>query len=654
MSSSGKRKRAPFTHRPQRVAALVAPLVFAALLCGCGPSVEQQVKPATEPDTTAGTEGNCDAKVEIFISPTGNDANAGTAKAPLKSFDKVLEKVTSLPPDWSSDVVVFVEPGDYELQSTIRLGPEHSGRNGKKLIFKANGGPGSAVLIGGQRLDPSKWQAYRSGIYVRDLGGVESVEMIYENRRKARKARLPNFRQLPDFPATDGDYFKAKKVGRGEPWLTPQPEDIGHDLLQAIQGDLAKGVKHYLVVFGHGNRDWHKWIHPISEIDLGRSRIVVSEPKPILNQRADDHSNRYYVEGGLRFLDAKGEFYFDDRNDRLYYMPYGDIQDSEIIYSTVNNILKIEGAENVVFDGLQFTCSAVLEHTDSSYTWSDPDAAVALESSRSISILNCRFYSIGQSAINLRNSSGNTIIGCAMSYLGQSGMKLEFSDNNEIRDCLIHDIGLRRLYCEGVALHSSRDNTIRHLEICNSARYGITLRARVNKETGLSNRPTTGNVLEYIKMLDVNQDSGDTAGLHMAMINYPSGPNYTNTCNQITIHRSIAQPDITDEWKPTGVYLDHPKAVMNQSLSNIEVTDYDPRYPGYDPKRFKGLYGPDARTSDRERQIYQNRPHNNRSSTKFNCSWSPDFDRKHMEYEKIGLTDTFPREFLRAGSQGTD
>jgi hypothetical protein len=85
--------------------------------------------------------------------------------------------------------------------------------------------------------------------------------------------------------------------------------------------------------------------------------------------------------------------------------------------------------------------------------------------------------------------------------------------------------------------------------------------------------------------------------------------------------------------------------VMNQSMKNIEVRGYDPRYPGYVAKRFKEASGKEDRTSDRQRQIMQHRFWNNESSTKFNCSWKEDFDPKHMEYSKIGLTDEFPQEY---------
>ena len=43
----------------------------------------------------------------------------------------------------------------------------------------------------------------------------------------------------------------------------------------------------------------------------------------------------------------------------------------------------------------------------------------------------------------------------------------------------------------------------------------------------------------------------------------------------------------------------------------------------------------------------QNRPWNNDSSTKFNCSWQEDFDSKHMEYGMIGLTTDFPATYRR-------
>ncbi len=580
----------------------------------------------------------------FYVSPEGKDGGAGSKGAPFQSFEKALEAVAFSPRPWTSDVIVEVMPGDYHLKSTLLLTKKHSGDGDHRLIFKSQGALASAKLIGGQKLNPKAWKKHQDGIFYQDIPDAERIDILYENGRKGRKARTPNFEHLKDFPVTDGKYFVSGSVGKGQPWVTAQNKDVSKEQLTQLNEDIKSGDDAYLVIWGHGTCDWHKWIHPITHTEPQSSRIHVSVEKPIFHQGRKNKGCRYYIEGGLNHLDAKREFYFDRKKKRLYYKPQ-DANPGEVIYSTMNNIVKLEGARNITFDGLMFAYSGVLPHTDSSYTWTDPEAALTIHNSQAIEIRNCRFKSTGQSAINLEQTHASTIENCLMQQLGQSGIKLYESDKNTIRNCLIHDIGLRRVYCEGLSVHASANNAVSHLEIHNSARYGITVRGKVHDAKGHDRHPTQGNRFTHIRVADVNQDSGDTAGLHMARINAINGPEFVNHFEQITITRSIAQLHITDEWAPTGVYLDHKQMVMNQSMRNIEVKDYDPRYKGYTVKRFNGIYGKEDRVSTKQRQIMQNRPWNNDSSTKFNCSWQDDFDPKHMEYDKIGLTQDFPKSF---------
>lgn len=69
------------------------------------------------------------AQTDIYISPTGQDSNDGlSAQTPIKSFSKVLEKITP-------GSTVYVMPGQYT--SGLALKPEHSGTKDKYIIFKA-------------------------------------------------------------------------------------------------------------------------------------------------------------------------------------------------------------------------------------------------------------------------------------------------------------------------------------------------------------------------------------------------------------------------------------------------------------------------------------------------------------------------------------
>lgn len=69
------------------------------------------------------------AQTEIYVSSTGQDSNDGlSAQTPIKSFSKVLEKI-------SPGSTVYVMPGKYT--SGLSLKTEHSGTKDKYITFKA-------------------------------------------------------------------------------------------------------------------------------------------------------------------------------------------------------------------------------------------------------------------------------------------------------------------------------------------------------------------------------------------------------------------------------------------------------------------------------------------------------------------------------------
>jgi hypothetical protein len=177
-------------------------------------------------------------------------------------------------------VVVNVMAGDYFLKSTINLTAKHSGEGKHSLILRNHGELASAVLIGGQKLDPKKWQQGEGGIVYQDLPQVERIDIIYQNRRKARKARLPNFEFLEKFPITDGKYFISGIVNDSEQWLSVKDKDLSKEQLAALNEDIQNQTDTYLVVWNTGYCDWHKMIYPITHTVPESRQIHVSEKNP--------------------------------------------------------------------------------------------------------------------------------------------------------------------------------------------------------------------------------------------------------------------------------------------------------------------------------------------------------------------------------------
>jgi hypothetical protein len=110
--------------------------------------------------------------VMLYVSPDGNDSNAGTAAKPLATLEqardaiRALKKASPIPP---GGALVFVQPGTYFLKTALQLAAEDSGAPDARIEYVALAGEGARAgkevrLTGGRevtdvavidRLDPA-------------------------------------------------------------------------------------------------------------------------------------------------------------------------------------------------------------------------------------------------------------------------------------------------------------------------------------------------------------------------------------------------------------------------------------------------------------------------------------------------------------------
>ena len=70
--------------------------------------------------------------------------------------------------------------------------------------------------------------------------------------------------------------------------------------------------------------------------------------------------------------------------------------------------------------------------------------------------------------------------------------------------------------------------------------------------------------------------------------------------------------------RPDGIFMDHPHSAEHQVFENFEIRDVQ-------GKPYRGNHNPEQ--------------------TWRNVSWKPGFDKSKMEYDRIGLTAEFPKEY---------
>ncbi len=90
------------------------------------------------------------AKLEVFVSPDGDDAAEGTKDAPLRTPAAALQRVAK-----KGGATVTLRGGTYALSESVSLGQEHSGRAGSPLILRSAEGE-RAVLTANTPISSEK------------------------------------------------------------------------------------------------------------------------------------------------------------------------------------------------------------------------------------------------------------------------------------------------------------------------------------------------------------------------------------------------------------------------------------------------------------------------------------------------------------------
>src|SRR5579859_5718787 len=95
---------------------------------------------------------------QIYVSPSGDDRNAGAANSPVRTLERARDLVRSRNQSMSADVVVNLRPGLYRLERPLVLDARDSGSNGHYVIYQSEmnssrpGGADFAVISGGVRV----------------------------------------------------------------------------------------------------------------------------------------------------------------------------------------------------------------------------------------------------------------------------------------------------------------------------------------------------------------------------------------------------------------------------------------------------------------------------------------------------------------------
>ncbi len=579
----------------------------------------------------------------IHVSPSGDDAAAGTSGSPFRTIHRARDAARDAAKDMRGDVVVSLAPGEYRLDRTLEFTEADSGRNGFRVVYRSAAGPGKARLLGS--VPVTGWTEQRNGIWKAALPTGTVFHTLYENGRRLQKARFPNLETDPDMPVALGRYLvsadgspvrtdKAVPPVKTPGWLQYPP---GNDPPDA---DLTKVRLH---IYGGGKCDWVREIRQVTSIDRAVRRIEFTPD----TWRGIGVGARFFLEDALGFLDAPGEFFVDTAANVLYLKPAGRGHPDrmDITRPVLSRMIQVRGssrdacASDIVFDGL------ALEETDNSppeaswaYAGLTDGAMVWLNNATRIEVRRCHLKNGGRSGVMMiGHNIGNIVDGCWIEHMGLNGVSLcnRFSapggktptmdrcESNRVHNTRISHVGELHSYAECITAFNVASNDVGHCELSHSVRYAVTVRGNTGTQYG---PPVTtphpacrGNRFHHLRIWRCGQDGGDMGALHCAALNNP-GDGSVNVFEQITVADTAAIASMKD-IAPDGIFLDWPKMSVEQVFRNVQIV------------RSQGL------------QLRSHGPDNGDSAVTENVSWKPGFEEKGMDYASIGLTADFPAEF---------
>jgi hypothetical protein len=445
-----------------------------------------------------------------YVSPMGDDSNAGTVSAPFKTIERARNVIRTINTNMQSDITVYLRGAMHELDHTILLDQSDSGTNGHNVIYRNY--PGEiAVISGGRTLtgwvqDGSNWKV--------NVGTAFQTRQLYVNYVRATRARSVS--GLPGGVETATGYTTT-------------------------DANMKNWVNKVDVEFV-ANKDWKQFRCGVSSI-VG-SAITMKQP---CWGDAQSHvgftmDNVTWIENAYELLDTPGEWYLNRTTGWLYYKPMaGEVMNvTPIIAPVLETLISGHGTDaekihNIKFQGLRFAYATWLEpngnngfsETQGNYhghfgtpgangceighDWCKRmPANVDFGNAESIEFERNRFVHLGAAGLSFGDGSSNNnkISGNVFQDISGNGLMLgdAFADgaiptNNIISNNYVNNVATEYHGGVGIYVGVTINALIEQNELENLPYSGISIGTFTASNSTANNKIKNNYIHDYMKVL---------------------------------------------------------------------------------------------------------------------------------------------------------
>ena len=405
---------------------------------------------------------------DIYVAPSGADTASGEQDYPLATLGAAILKAREIRKNAPQErMTIRLVPGEYSIAETITLAAEDSGSAEAPLVIEGMLIDGKCpTLAGGIRVEnwekASNESRFPEGTMVADLtplGGDKKLHQIYDRGIRQIWARWPNYE--PNLPYSGGwAYVEGKRVPMyGD--IPGEPRDVV-TLCEADRREWASPNDGEVCIFPRYN--WWNRIEKIKSYDKASGKITLEKEMMYAARPMD----RFAVFGMREELDAPGEWWQDIPNKKLYFLPVDNSSKYEVTIPTVDYVIKIEKAKNIIIRNVEISCAE--------------NGAIRVTDSENCVIEKSRIHDLGYMAgggIGVFGGRNVTIKGCNIWNIGGHGVEAYAGDilnmvkcGHKIDNCYIHHVGQFNRHGIGV-IAGGCGVTVSHTLIHDTPRCGL-------------------------------------------------------------------------------------------------------------------------------------------------------------------------------------
>lgn len=387
----------------------------------------------------------------IYVSPSGNDADAGTETSPLKTLAKAKERVRELKKTTKDDVTVLLRGGTYFIDKTLVFGLEDGGSKDQIITWKAY--PGEApVISSGVKL--SGWtrskklkglpEAAKGKVFETSFpAGMQVPRSLFDGDEMLRRSRSIGFKSRIDAFGRDG---QTNLRSFNVMYVNERAELKNWDNVTDME----------LVI-----RPWCLWTMnnlPIESIDLKNRSIKtrVNGTYFLTNERYDRFPEEHaWIENSMEGITEPGSWCINSKLGKVYYWPKGETPGENVMIPTLQEFIRLEGfndiigrndipVRNLIFKGISF------KHNDR-YVFKDTDSGIQHD---------WELFDTDNAFFRFRGAEDCVLEECEFSSGGGAGVRLDlYCKNITVRNNYIHGIGATGIILCGYGLGTKDVNT---------------------------------------------------------------------------------------------------------------------------------------------------------------------------------------------------